>query len=284
MQLLVVCLWLLDTFDSSLNIHILYHYMVTNYMNPLALSEPVWSIKIHVALTSLLNFLIRTMFIERVFFLSERNIWLTSWLMATSLASLVVGVVISVKAFAINSFLDLTGLSDLLYLVFALGTGSDISLAMTMCIFLRRSRTGFQKTDSLISVLMSYTVNTCVVVAIDATLCLIMYILLPHFLIFLGFFLLISKLYLNAYLASLNARAKLRSDKDREDVPSIRRSQISVCRYAVESSSPIVEKRSHDRLQTGTSLLPVSMPTRHPHNDGLGSASTAAYRDGLSDI
>lgn len=44
------------------------------------------------------------------------------------------------------------------------------------------------------------------------------------------------------YSSSLNARAKLRYDRDREDVPSIRRSQISVCQYAVENSSPIIEK------------------------------------------
>jgi hypothetical protein len=33
---------ILDTVDSTLNIHILYHYMVTNYLNPLALQDPVW--------------------------------------------------------------------------------------------------------------------------------------------------------------------------------------------------------------------------------------------------
>lgn len=251
MKLLVACLWVLDAFDSTLNIHILYHYMVTNYLNPRALSEPVWSLKIHVAFTSISNFAIRTMFIERVFFLSERNIWLTAWLMTTSLASLVVGIVVSIKSFAIDSFLDLSGLSVLFYLNFAMATGSDISLAMAMCIFLYRSRTGFQKTDSILTTLMLYTVNTCVVVAIDATLSLIMYILFPHTFIFLGFYLLISKLYLNAYLASLNGRGKLRPE--REDIPSIRRSQISVCQYAVESPSPVVD------------------------------TSTAAYRDELSD-
>jgi len=32
----------LDTFDSALNIHILYHYMVSNYLNVFALAKPTW--------------------------------------------------------------------------------------------------------------------------------------------------------------------------------------------------------------------------------------------------
>jgi len=228
-----------------------------------------------------INFLIRAMFTEKVFFLSERNIWLSAWLLATSLSDLVMGLVISVKAFAINSFLDIDELSKLFYVNFSTSTGSDISLAVVMCIFLRRSRTGFQETDSMISMLITYTVNTCVIVAVDAMIAMITYIVMPNNLIFYGFYLLMSKLYVNAYLASLNARAKLRSGK--EDIPSIRHSQISICRYAVENSSPIVEKGNGiDRLPIGTSMLSVPMATRYPHNTVDGLDSTIAYRDGAS--
>jgi len=34
----------LDTFDSALNIHILYYYMVSNYMNIFALFKPTWCV------------------------------------------------------------------------------------------------------------------------------------------------------------------------------------------------------------------------------------------------
>jgi len=165
---------------------------------------------------------------------------------------------------------------------FATSTGSDISLAVAMCIFLHRSRTGFQETDSTISMLMTYTVNSCVIVAVDATLAMIMYIVMPNNLIFLGFYILMSKLYVNAYLAFLNARAKIRSRK--EDIPSVRHSQISICRYAVENSPPIVEKGNNiDRLPIGTSVLSVPMAARHPHNDTVdGHDLTTTYRDGPS--
>jgi hypothetical protein len=70
-----------------------------------------------------------------------------------------------------------------MYLNFAAGTSSDLSVALALCYLLRGSRTGFQRfvdashdfqtmiqnillrTDSLIRVLMMYTVNTGLIVA-----------------------------------------------------------------------------------------------------------------------
>lgn len=253
MKLTIVFLCFLDTFDSALIVHVLYFYLVKNYSDPLAMNHTIWSIKLHVTITTISNFIIRAMFMEKVFLLSDRNIWLTAWLMATSLGDLVVGLVITVKVFGISSFTELNNMSNLVYLTFALSTWSDISLAAALSFFLRRSKTGFEGTDSMISMLMAYTVNTGVIVAIDGTLGMITYITMPNNFIFLAFYLLLSKLYLNAYLASLNARAKLRFRN--EHITSIRRSQISHCQYAVEDASPAIDKES--------SKLSVPMVTAH---------------------
>ncbi|RXW19111.1 hypothetical protein EST38_g6744 [Candolleomyces aberdarensis] len=210
---MIAFLLALDTFDSALNIHILYHYMVSNYLNPFALMIPIWSV------IASSNFIIRSMFAHRIFRLSKGNIPITAWIMAISTADLVTGIVITVKALAIsfdssvlmlifanrfklNTYLELDSLSNLMYLTFAMGTGSDLSVAIVLCWLLRRSRTGFKKTDGMISVLMQYTVNTGLIVAIDAALGMIMYIVMPNNFIFLGFYLLLSKLYLNSYLAT----------------------------------------------------------------------------------
>lgn len=40
----VAALWILDTFDTALCCHILYHYLVSNFLNPAAMTSPVWSI------------------------------------------------------------------------------------------------------------------------------------------------------------------------------------------------------------------------------------------------
>ncbi|KAJ7143735.1 hypothetical protein C8R44DRAFT_139457 [Mycena epipterygia] len=211
---LVAFLLVLDTFDTVLNGHILYFYLVTNYLAPQALVFPVWSVIIHVAATSVSNFIVRSTFARRVYRLSNGNILGTLWIVLLSLLDLSCGLTITVKAFSLSTFLDLESLSSLMYLNFAAGTSSDLSVAFALCYLLRQSRTGFQRTDSLIRMLMMYTINTGLIVALDATAGMFAYVFMPHNFIFLGFYLLLSKLYLNSYLATLNARKRLRGQFD----------------------------------------------------------------------
>ncbi|KAJ7035209.1 hypothetical protein C8F04DRAFT_1099429 [Mycena alexandri] len=211
---LVAFLWFLDTFDTFLNCHILYFYLVSNYLNPEAIIFPVWSIIVHVAVTALSNFIVRIAFARRVYRLSNGNIPGTVWLVVMSTLDLTCGIIITAKAFTLKTFFDLISLSSLMYLNFAAGTSADLSVALALCYLLRRSRTGFARTDSLIRMLMMYAVNTGLVVAIDAAAGMLSFVFMPTNFIFLGFYLLLSKLYLNSYLAIVNAGQQLRGRLD----------------------------------------------------------------------
>ncbi|KAG5718858.1 hypothetical protein E4T56_gene6370 [Termitomyces sp. T112] len=222
---LIAFLWMLDTFDSVLNCHILYFYLVSNYLNPLAITRPIWSVMIHVAITSISDFLIRSMFAQRFYRLSKGNLIITTWIMAVSTLDLVCGFVITAKAFGISSYAELDELSTWFYINFASGTASDFSVALSLSWMFVRSRTGFRRTDDLVNTLMTYTVYTGLIVGIDAALGMIFYTVMPSNFIFLAFYLLLSKLYLNSYLAVLNARDGLRKDTD--EPLSIHLSQIA---------------------------------------------------------
>jgi len=67
------------------------------------------------------------------------------------------------------------------------------------------------RSDSLVNILMVYTVNTGLLPSIVAAICLILYTVTPHNYIFLALYFNMSKLYLNALLATLNARSNLRN-------------------------------------------------------------------------
>lgn len=102
---------------------------------------------------------------------------------ATCDAEWYVFIVITVKAFTIQDFLKLQSLSvclfaeiltnlgdlmivqNLFYLSFASGTGSDVLLALSLCFYLWKCRTGFERTNNLIQALMAYTINTSLLVA-----------------------------------------------------------------------------------------------------------------------
>ncbi|KAF8066978.1 hypothetical protein FPV67DRAFT_1221885 [Lyophyllum atratum] len=274
-KLMIAFLWVLDTFDSALNGHILYFYLVTNYLNPVAIGTPTWSVIIHVAITSISDFIIRSMFAHRFYRLSKGNYIVTGWIMAVSMTDLVCGIVITAKAFGIVSYLELDKLSSLLYLNFAAGTTSDLSVALALSWLLIKSRTGFRRTDTLINVLMMYTVNTGLIVGIDAALGMITYIVMPSNFVFLGFYLLLSKLYLNSYLATLNARDDLRERVD--DPVSIHLSQISGTRRydtnTVTTQPNIAEKGS----RADTMAISVRTLVEKTEDDYTTSSPARAY-------
>ncbi|KAG6860200.1 hypothetical protein C0995_014457 [Termitomyces sp. Mi166 len=175
----------LDTFDSALNCHILYFYLVSNYLNPLAIAKPIWydsliyltkepsltpllfdcrlrSVIIHVAITSISDFLIR---------ISKGNLIVTTWIMAVSTLDLICGLVITAKAFVKNS---LTPACDVLT---EINTGLAFPPMLNWANF---------RTDNLVNTLMTYTVYTGLIVGIDAALGMILYTVMPNNFIFLG--------------------------------------------------------------------------------------------------
>ncbi|KAG6811538.1 hypothetical protein H0H92_006935 [Tricholoma furcatifolium] len=183
------------------------------------------------------------MFALRFYRLSNGNLLITAWIMAVSttdlgeftiihdpippllsLHSLVCGIVITVKAFGITYYTELDKIRSLLYLNFASNTASDLSVAIALSWMFLKSRTGFRRTDNLVNTLMRYTVNTGLIVGLDALCGMVTYATMPNNFIFLAFYLLMSKLYLNSYLATLNARDELR--KELEEPVSIHLSQI----------------------------------------------------------
>lgn len=68
--------------------------------------------------------------------------------------------VITVRAFSLSSWTDLTAISHLFYLNFASGCAGDVYVALALSWYLWHSRTGFARTDGLVRTLMLYAINT----------------------------------------------------------------------------------------------------------------------------
>jgi len=253
----IALLWLLDTLQSGLDCHIVYHFLVTNYLNPIVISQTLWSIIVHVTTTSISDFLIRTMFAHRIYRLSRKNVPITTWIMLLSTIYLALGFVITAKAFKLTSFLELDKIQNWLYASFATGTASDMSVTLALIWLLMKSRTGFRRTDALINTLMKYTVNTGVIVNIDSFIVMITYVVMPKNYIFVGFYLLQNKLYLNSYLATLNARDDLREMIN--EPMSLHLSNMSVLRGRSDCTTTIQD--SHLEKGGGSQVMAISVNT-----------------------
>ncbi|PPR01628.1 hypothetical protein CVT24_005843 [Panaeolus cyanescens] len=216
-KLLVAMLWILDTFDTAINFHMLYFYLVVSFAKPLDLLKPIWCADNNAntcdTQTEIWIFdAFRVLWQEC--YLSNKNVWLTGAVWLISIVDLGISIAITVEAFGINTFIELDRYSSLIYATFGVGTGGDFLITVILCTLLYQRRTGFQRTDNLIRTLTLYTISTGMVVVIDSILCVSTYAAMPGNFIYLGFYLSYSKLHVNAYLATLNARKYRRAQHD----------------------------------------------------------------------
>ncbi|KAF5327506.1 hypothetical protein D9619_004986 [Psilocybe cf. subviscida] len=128
----------------------------------------------------------------------------------------------SVRGFIDGSYAKLIQESWLLYTALGGSVVADVMITVSLCILLGNIRTGFKLTDSLVNTLMLYTINTGLLTSVSATACFVTFAIWPHAFVFIGFYFVLSKLYINSLLAMLNTRERLR--KKNTGITSIPRS------------------------------------------------------------
>ncbi|KAI0266351.1 hypothetical protein BC834DRAFT_969395 [Gloeopeniophorella convolvens] len=245
----VAALWAMDAFDFAITCHIVYFYVIKNFANPFALlGKPVWSLAVHVVITSVADFSVRIMFARRIWRLSNKNTILTAGILVSSTADLVVGTVIAVRTLTFSSIAQLQSESTMFYINFACGAFSDVYVAVVLSYFLARSRTGVNaRMDSIVTVLMLYTINTGLLTAADACAGMILFVVMPDNFIYITFYFQLSKLYTNAFLATLNNRESLREKTEADGIVSIHLSRMShPGSHNVTDPAPSAYSRSAD--------------------------------------
>jgi len=189
--------------------HTIYWYTITNFTNEEALLSIPWSIMCSVVADNISDMVIRSFFCRSIWHLSN-NRPLACIISVLVFLTFVDGMGLGIKGFAIHTFAEFAAISWLLYSGFAIALVCDFLIAGSLCYYLFTSRTGYKGTDSLINILSTYAINTGLVTSIFCALCFITYAAMPDNYIFLAFYFPLSKLYVNALLATLNARGRLR--------------------------------------------------------------------------
>ncbi|KAI0939161.1 hypothetical protein AcV5_000654 [Taiwanofungus camphoratus] len=172
----------------------------------MALATPTWSITAHVLVAALNDVIVRGLFCRRVWKLSGRNLLLMACIVLSSLLSFAGLLACTIKGFAFHSFSDFANSSV------GLGAAAfaDVLIATSLCVLLRRCRTGFSRTDSVVRTLIVYSVNTGALTSLCAIASLVTYAVMPDSYVFLAIYFVLPELLLNSLLATLNARSSLR--------------------------------------------------------------------------
>lgn len=207
---LVGGVWFFDSVHQMLISHTVYYYVISNYNNPAILTNMVWSILLEVLFNGFIGLLVQMFLTLRVWRLSSQNVLLTAVVGALVLAEFGCSAVFTVQSMRLQTWGELTRLKGLSITVNILAAVADILIAASLCFFLHRSRTGFKKSDTMISRLILFTVSTGMLTSICAVASLISILIWGQTLIYVAFYFSLGRLYSNSVLATLNARNDIR--------------------------------------------------------------------------
>ncbi|KAI0651019.1 hypothetical protein C8Q79DRAFT_931003 [Trametes meyenii] len=193
-KLSVCWLWFLDALHLSLSAHFVYHYLVTDYDRPDALSQIVWSFKLRIVVDALVVASVHTLYTSRLWTLlaiddhvepfgKEARRWsrqkmtvrasATRWVMrriAPWLASVLVvvgyalGIVMCIVTFKLDTFGDLSRAPWATFVPLGASTAIDVVIAGSLCYFLARCRPRSSTAmNGPAKTFMMYTLNTGVI-------------------------------------------------------------------------------------------------------------------------
>ncbi|KAJ7477077.1 hypothetical protein B0H11DRAFT_2234558 [Mycena galericulata] len=245
---LVGLVFAFDSIHQALISHTVYWYVITNYSHPEALSRLVWyehdpkfftsflhatsqehfigslvqcssSTSSYVLLSNLnlkglIGLIVQSFLTMRVWRLSNKNIALTAVTASLVLAEFGCSVAFTIQSLQLQTWTELRKLRGLSMSVNVLGAVADFVISLILVFYLRRSRTGFKKSDHMITKLIFFSVSTGALTSVCAIASLVSILLWGHTLIYVAFYFSLGRLYFNSVLATLNARHEFRAATD----------------------------------------------------------------------
>ncbi|KAG9317622.1 hypothetical protein JVU11DRAFT_1832 [Chiua virens] len=127
-------------------------------------------------------------------------------------AQFLVAIIFSGKTIRLTEFSQLGSVRALSKSINGTTAAGDTVIALILCVLLQRSRTGFQKSNTLINKLIIFSVNTGLLTSVFALASLISISVWPNAFVYTTFYFCMGRLYCNTLLATLNARKILRGE------------------------------------------------------------------------
>lgn len=199
-----------DSIHQALICHTIYSYLVKSYTRPQQLGELVWSILVEVLFNGITALLVQTFFAVRIWKFSHRNIFI-----AGTLAMFIIGEFVSViiyvaKSVHMTTFVQLTALRPLSMTINVLAVAGDVLITIVFCVLLNKARNSLQRSNTMINLLIAFSVQTGMLTSLCAAASLISISVSPDTFVYICFYFLMGRLYCNSLLATLNVRNAIR--------------------------------------------------------------------------
>ncbi|KAJ7195336.1 hypothetical protein GGX14DRAFT_575651 [Mycena pura] len=208
---LVALVWTLDLAHLILICNGMYIALVTNWGDVETLGTTIESFNIHILFIGVAAILCQGFFIYRVYVFSKKN-WLLSGLLSlAAVANLGLAIWLTVRLTRDRSVAVFDTIGPTAIPMFSIGAGLDVAIAILMVYYLQQGRTGFARTDFVVTKIIQYAVSTSVATSLLALGSVIAYAVNPNAFDYIAMHFSLGRMYTNALLATLNSRRELRS-------------------------------------------------------------------------
>ncbi|KAL7278338.1 hypothetical protein ACG7TL_008314 [Trametes sanguinea] len=190
-----------------------YEYFVVNFFNPLNLLETHWYVQLTVPFSGFTPIVAQIFYACRLYYLGNEMkyriiVAITLVIMLSDFGWDIAGTVLVFHAKDLTEFSRSTWLVSVSSAHLVVG---DTIIAATLIYVLRKSRTGFSRTDSVLDLLVIYTINSGLLITVSSLFTFTFALRDPNSLIWAGISIVGVKLYSNSALAMLNSRRHLSS-------------------------------------------------------------------------
>jgi len=167
-----------------------------------------------IALTAILTFIVHCFFAHRIHKLSHCDWRITAPLLVFAFLRLCSASVTTAEMIHLKTFTEFKREFRWVFtLGLALSSLVDVLIAVFLCHSLRANRKASSSMDYVINSVILYTLENNSLTSAATVVSMICWLVMPTNLIFMGLHFVISKLYANSLLATLNARKQLRQER-----------------------------------------------------------------------
>ncbi|KIJ59492.1 hypothetical protein HYDPIDRAFT_33179 [Hydnomerulius pinastri MD-312] len=211
---LVITLCALDTLSWAFFAYVYYYYLVKNFGNDLVLLSIPWPFGAEIFAEVIVTFLSQLFFAWQIYRVNKKGWPISVVIVVLALVAFAVAV-LSVEGRGI-AFIASKTLSIPTDINKGFATACDIIATLTMCYMLSTVQTTVARTRSVITLLIIYTINRGILLALIQGADLILYICAAAQDYWVPFHMCLSKVYVNTLLAMLNARSSLKKKRNED--------------------------------------------------------------------
>jgi hypothetical protein len=216
---LIAVICLLDLMNLLFGVYMIYSFilLLVGYTD---LGHTVtWSLKALAGVQVVIVVIVQHFYLSQIWRLSKNLLLLSQKLILVvqffvgfaAIYALAIGIFIVQELSKITTIIGFSPeIESVVYIGFGSTAFLDCSIAAAMCLILYRSNGGTRRTESVVETLIQYFIGTGLLTSFSAIVCIILYVVQPSTLLYLGMEFSVTRLYANSILAMFNARRQLR--------------------------------------------------------------------------